>query len=152
MAGAFIGGTIGLSLCDCFGAGSGDSIGAVVGVLFTAVGGGIGLILASIGAGVSAIADAVAHKDPSEPEDTETWVHGGARCPHSGLWVAQVADNHPLSATFNVWNRTAKVTQGKEFPNPSIMHPGVAVADVCWRWVEAIEAPGERESRVSAGD
>ena len=146
IAGAFIGGFAGLAVCGCSGAGSGDSTGAVVALLFAAVGGGIGLLAGTAGAGVVAAADAIEHESSigsqSEPENAEEWIQGGALCPHSGLWVAQVADGHPLAGTFNTWDRTARVIKGKRFPDPSKMVTGVTAADVQWRWIEAFNEAG----------
>ena len=137
IAGAFIGGFIGLAICGCHGAGSGDSIGAVAGLFFTAIGGGVGLIVGGIGAGAATMANAGNREESSTDHgNAAEWIHGVARCPRSGVWVARVTDSHPLASVFNVWNRTAKVTAGERFPNPATMLAGVATADVKWKCVD----------------
>lgn len=140
IVGAFIGGFLGLAVCGNCGHSTGDAIGAVVGLFYMAVGAVVGLLVGGI-CGVIFSRATVTRVSPVEsqfdPRGADEWVDGDADCPHSGLWIARVDDDHELAGIFNVWNRTARVTKGDRFPSPSTMVAGVTVANVKWKCVDA---------------
>lgn len=138
IAGTVIGAFAGHSICGCHDAA--DAAGAALGVLYAAAGGAIGVVAGALAAAFVTLANSHEHNAP-EPSTAGTaagaeWVHGHMPCPHSGLWLARVADDHPQAGRFNGWGRTARVTRGECFPDPAGMLAGVSRADVMWKCVD----------------
>jgi uncharacterized protein len=59
---------------------------------------------------------------------------GHAPCPQTGVWVASVADDHPMAAVFNQWHRQAYVLKDAAFPQPKALHLDIEARDVRWQW------------------
>jgi hypothetical protein len=57
-------------------------------------------------------------------------------CPRTGVWAAQVSDNHPLARLYNRWDQQAYVSQGQPFPDPRDQHIDIAPHKVRWRWLD----------------
>ena len=60
---------------------------------------------------------------------------GHRRCPATGIWHASVAEDHPMAAVFNQWNRQSYVVEGHTFPDPREAHLDIRPAQVTWQWL-----------------
>lgn len=59
---------------------------------------------------------------------------GDTVCPATGIWAAQVADDHPLAAVFNQWHRQSYVVASQPFPDPRSTHLNVDPGAITWIW------------------
>ena len=56
-------------------------------------------------------------------------------CPQTGIWEARVADDHPLAALYNQWDRQAFVVQGRAFPDPRERFLDIAPQELQWAYL-----------------
>lgn len=60
---------------------------------------------------------------------------GALPCPHSGVWLARLASEHPRANVYNRWDRQAYVRRGESFPDPGAMQPRVQAHERTWHWL-----------------
>jgi hypothetical protein len=74
---------------------------------------------------------------------------GDHRCPETGIWQGRVADDHPMAALYNRWDRQAFVEKDHAFPQPAAQFIDVAAHDLQWTYLGSPNAetgmPGIRE-------
>jgi hypothetical protein len=75
--------------------------------------------------------------------------NGQQRCAQTGIWESRVADDHPMAALYNRWDRQAFVEKDHAFPQPAAQFIDVAAHDLQWTYLGSPNAetgmPGIRE-------
>jgi TPR repeat protein len=61
--------------------------------------------------------------------------NGKQRCPQTGIWQGRVANDHPMAALYNQWDRQAFVEKDHEFPHPDRQFIDVAAEDLRWTYL-----------------
>jgi len=61
--------------------------------------------------------------------------NGQQRCPQTGIWEGRVADDHPMAALYNRWDRQAFVEKDHAFPHPGTQFIDVAARDLQWNYL-----------------
>ncbi|RQH05848.1 tetratricopeptide repeat protein [Paraburkholderia dinghuensis] len=61
--------------------------------------------------------------------------NGAQRCPQTGIWEGRVADDHPMAALYNRWDRQAFVEKDHAFPQPAAQFIDVAAHDLQWTYL-----------------
>jgi hypothetical protein len=78
---------------------------------------------------------------------------GNRPCPATGIWQASVADDHPMAAVFNQWNRQSYVMEAQAFPDPREKYLEIRPGQVTWYWWgEANQVRAGDIVHVSVGD
>src|SRR5471030_901329 len=61
--------------------------------------------------------------------------NGQQRCPQTGIWEGRVADDHPMAALYNRWDRQAFVDKDHAFPQPGGQFIDIAPSDLRWTFL-----------------
>jgi len=69
-------------------------------------------------------------------------VSGHLPCPRTGVWNAQLDEDHPLAPVFSHWASQAYVHEGQSFTSPRQELLGIEAHEVTWRWLDNANVTG----------
>jgi TPR repeat protein len=59
---------------------------------------------------------------------------GNKACPRTGIWMASLPKDHPMSAAFNQWYQQAYIENGQSFPALDAQHLNIDSGQITWQW------------------